>query len=175
MSLRLLNRDLGLSHGTINQRFGSKERLYYAAVDYGFGGLVAEMTDELERRPEPGDDLALVRESIRAFLVASARRPELVRLMQAEGLADSDRLHYIFETFIGPTLAGIEAAYDRLAEAGSVRPLSTRAWFFLIAHGAAAPYTLTALSRHFDVRDGPLDDAAHAEQMTDVIIAGLRT
>ena len=36
MSLRKLNSELGLSHGTISHRYGSKERLYYAAVDHGF-------------------------------------------------------------------------------------------------------------------------------------------
>src|SRR4051794_41003445 len=82
MSLRLLNRDLGLSHGTINQRFGSKEQLYNAAVDHGFGGLVGEITVELaRRRVATASDLDVARETIRAFLVGSARRPHLVRLM----------------------------------------------------------------------------------------------
>jgi len=44
----------------------------------------------------------------------------------------------------------------------------------LIAHGAAAPYTLTALSGRFDPQDGRLDDVAHAELMTDILMAGLR-
>jgi hypothetical protein len=44
----------------------------------------------------------------------------------------------------------------------------------LIAHGGAAPYALTALSGRFDPQDGPLDDVAHAELMTDILMAGLR-
>ena len=42
-SLRSLNAELGLSHGTINQRFGTKERLYLEAVDYGFQKLLQEV------------------------------------------------------------------------------------------------------------------------------------
>jgi hypothetical protein len=36
---------------------------------------------ELQQRAVPDDDLSRVREGIRAFLIASVRRPELVRLM----------------------------------------------------------------------------------------------
>ena len=81
MSLRTLNAEMGLSRGTINQRFGSKERLWYAAVDHEFRHLTDDLNAELQRRTVPDDDLARVREGIRAFLIASVRRPELVRLM----------------------------------------------------------------------------------------------
>jgi AcrR family transcriptional regulator len=176
MSLRLLNRDLGLSHGTISQRFGSKEQLYSAALDHGFGGLVGEITVELaRRRVAPANDLDVVRETIRAFLVGSARRPHLVRLMNQEGLQQSPRLDYIFDTIIGPTFSELLDPLERLAKAGKIRPVPARAIFFLLTHGAAAPYTLRALSEHFDGYDGPLDDVAHADLMTELLLAALRT
>ena len=159
MSLRKLNSELGLSHGTISHRYGSKERLFYAAVG---------------RRPPAADELAQVRERFRAFLVVSARRPELVRLMNQEGLHASDRLNYIFDNYIQPALADTIATLERLASAGVLRPVPARAWFFLLTHGAAAPYTLTALSARFDPVDGPLDELAHAELITDVTINALR-
>lgn len=175
MSLRLLNCDLGLSSGTINQRFGSKERLYYAAIDHGFGGLIAAVTAELtRRRSATATDLDVVRETIRAFLIGSARRPYLVRLMNREGVQSSARLDHIFETIIAPTLSGLLEALGRLADAGELRPVPARAIFFLLTHGAAAPYTLRALSNHFDVYDGQLDDIAHAELMTELLLAALR-
>ena len=61
MSLRSLNAQLGLSHGTISQRFGTKERLYFAAIDLGFATFVADI-DERRRHllaaTDPDDDLA---------------------------------------------------------------------------------------------------------------------
>jgi AcrR family transcriptional regulator len=51
MSLRSLNTELGLSHGTINQRFRSKKRLYYAAIDHGFATFLAEIAAERAQRP----------------------------------------------------------------------------------------------------------------------------
>ena len=75
MSLRTLNAEMGLSRGTINQRFGSKEQLWYAAVDHEFRQLIEDLNAELQQRMVPDDDLSRLREGIRAFLLASVRRP----------------------------------------------------------------------------------------------------
>ena len=173
MSLRTLNADMGLSRGTINQRFGSKEQLWYAAVDHEFRHLIDDLNAELQQRTMPDDDLSRLREGIRAFLVASARRPELVRLMNQEGLHSTGRLDYIVSTFTLPTLIPALRALNRLADAGVVRRVPARTLLFLIAHGAAAPFTLGPLSDRFNPIDGPLDAVAHVELVTDIIVSGL--
>ena len=133
------------------------------------------LADEKPATPCLVVDLDVVRETIRAFLVGSARRPHLVRLMNQEGLQQSPRLDYIFDTIIGPTFSELLDPLERLAKAGKIRPVPARAIFFLLTHGAAAPYTLRALSEHFDGYDGPLDDVAHADLMTELLLAALRT
>ena len=173
MSLRALNTDLGLSNGTINQRFGSKQQLYTAAIDHGFATFRADVAAELERRGSPRDELAELRETIRAFLVVAAGRPEMGRLMNTEGLHPTDRLAYFERTVLVPAFAPVDALLTRLEAAGRIHPTPTRLLFFLIAHGAEAPYTLTALSDAFDQFDGPLDAMAHAEAVTDVIVRGI--
>jgi AcrR family transcriptional regulator len=172
MSLRTLNSELGLSRGTINQRFGSKERLWYAAVDHGFHALINDVNTELRRRKTPGDDRSQLREFIRSFLVASAGRPELVKLMNQEGLHSTARLNHIVSSFVFPAMQQPLQALDRMAKAGLARPVPARVVMFLIAHGAAAPFTLDALSARFDPIDGPLDASAHVELVTDIILAG---
>jgi hypothetical protein len=54
------------------------------------------------------------------------------------------------DTYSQPALGDTLATLERLASAGVLRPVPARAWFFLPTHGAAAPYTLTALSARFD-------------------------
>jgi AcrR family transcriptional regulator len=174
MSLRTLNANMGLSRGTINQRFRSKEQLWYAAVDHEFRHLIDDLNVELQQRTSPDDDLSRLREGIRAFLVASARRPELVRLMNLEGLHSTSRLDHIVSTFTLPALTPALRALDRLADAGVVRRLPARTLLFLIAHGAAAPFTLGPLSDRFDPIDGRLDAVTHVELVTDIIVSGLR-
>ena len=62
----------------------------------------------------------------------------------------TERLAYIYDTYIQPALAPIERLLDHLADRGRTRPISLRAFHFLIAHGGAAPFTLVPLARHFD-------------------------
>ncbi len=174
MSLRTLNADMGLSRGTINQRFRSKEQLWYAAVDHEFRHLIDELNAELQQRTIPDDDLSRLREGIRAFLVVSARHPDLVRLMNQEGLHSTRRLDHIVSTFTLPTLTPALRALNRLADSGIMRRVPARTLLFLIAHGAAAPFTLGPLSDRFDPIDGPIDAALHVELVTDIIVSGLR-
>lgn len=174
MSLRSLNTELGLAHGTINQRFKSKEQLYFAAVDHGFATFIAEIERVQAQRPRPTNGLDQLTEMVRAFLIAASARPELGRLMNSEGLQRSDRLDHIVQTVLEPSFMPFARTLRRLVDDGVIHPVSARALFFLVAHGAEAPYTLTALSDAFDEHDGPLDPIAHAEAMTAFIVRGLR-
>lgn len=172
MSVRTLATDLGLSHGALNRRFGSKRELFDAALVFGFDRFFAEIAEELSTRPI-ADDLATLRETMRAFLVVAARRPEFGRLMNQEGLMSSDRFDFFVELVLRPAMETMAAVVDRLVASGTIHPISLRALFFLIAHGAAAPFTLTALSAAFDEVDGPLDLDTHVEGTVHLIMRGL--
>ncbi|MGA2836612.1 MAG: TetR/AcrR family transcriptional regulator [Acidimicrobiales bacterium] len=176
MSLRSLNAGLGLSHGTISQRFGTKERLYLAAVDRGFAVLMEDI--DSRRRHfldviDPADDLADLRATIRSFLGAAQLRPELGRLMNQEGPRATVRLRHLVESAVEPMMETIGAIFLRLRADGRIRPVSARGLFFLVTQGAESPYTLSALSGAFDPFDGPLDPERHADEMTDVIMRGI--
>jgi AcrR family transcriptional regulator len=173
MSVRALNIELGLSHGTVNQRFQSKGHLFRAAIDHGFATFLADIAEERARRPPTTDELDDLYENLRAFLHATIRRPELGRLMNQEGLHHSDRLEYIVSTVLEPGFGPLAASIQRLVSADRILPVTTRALFFLVAHGAEAPFTLTALSAAFDRDDGPLDPAAHADAMAALLIRAI--
>jgi len=174
MSVRALNTELGLSHGTVNQRFVSKDQLFRAAIDHGFATFLADIATERAKRPASTDELDELHENIRAFLIATIRRPELGRLMNQEGLHQSDRLDYIVRTVLDPGFGPFGTSVRRLVAAGRIHPVTTRAVFFLVAHGAEAPFTLTALSAAFDPDDGPLDPEAHADDMAALLIRSIR-
>ena len=171
MSIRSLGRDLGLSHGALNQRFGSKDKLFYAAVDHGFGGLADAMAQHTLRWPT-ATGLDALRNGIRAFLLASAERPQIVRLMNTLGIAASERLDYVFEHHISPLVEPLRQA-ALTSEPTAFARISTRELFFLVAHGAAAAFSLQALSYHFDDTDGRLDPEHYAEHMAEVLLRSL--
>ena len=174
VAVRTLNRELGVSHNLIHQRFGSKLGLWYAAVDRAFGRQVTELATTFD--PTLADPLDQLNHAIRRFVHYSAEHPELLGLMNIEARVDSERLDYIYDNYVAPALAPLRQLLDHLRKEGRVRPISIRALFFLIAHGAAAPFTLAPLARHFDDTD-PLDPDQVAEQAAltaDVITNGLR-
>jgi AcrR family transcriptional regulator len=174
VSVRTLNRELGVSHNLIHQRFGSKQGLWYAAVDRAFSQQITELATAFD--PTLDDPLDQLNHAIRRFVRYSAERPELLGLMNIEGRIESERLDYIYDNYVAPALAPLGRLLDHLQKNGRIRPISLRALFFLIAHGAAAPFTLVALSRLFDNTD-PIDPPQVAEQAAvtaDVITGGLR-
>jgi len=174
VSIRTLSQDLGVSHNTIPQRFGSKERLWHAAVDWGFGNLVADLAPVAgENPPDPLDELHA---GIRRFVEHSAAHPELHALMNIEGATDSHRLDYIFDNYVAPATEPLREALERLVAAGRIRPIPLRTLHFLITSGGAAPFSLAPLARRFDPAD-PLDGEhvrGHARLVADIITAGLR-
>jgi TetR/AcrR family transcriptional regulator len=172
--VRTLNRELGVSHNLIHQRFGSKQGLWYAAVDRAFSQQVTQLATAFD--PTLSDPLDQLNFAIRRFVSYSAERPELLGLMNIEARVESERLDYIYDNYIAPALAPLGHLLDHLRDQGRIRPISLRALFFLIAHGAAAPFTLAPLARRFDNTD-PLDPdqvAEHAALTADVITSGLR-
>jgi AcrR family transcriptional regulator len=171
--LRTLNRELGGSHNLLNGRFGSKEALWYATIDWAFEPLAMRLATAFD--PTLTDPLEQLRITMRTFLLYSAERPELLGLMNIEGRQDTERLAYMHNTYIGPSLAPVNRLLEHLSDSGRTRPVTLRTLHFLLAHGAAAPFTLGPLARHFDDTD-PLDPAeieAHIELATDLLIRGL--
>src|ERR1700716_907373 len=172
--VRTLNRELGVSHNLIHQRFGSKQGLWYAAVDRAFSQQITQLATAFD--PTLTDPLDQLNHAIRRFVRYSAERPELLGLMNIEARVDSERLDYIYDNYVAPALAPLGRLLDHLHKHGRIRPISLRVLFFLIAHGAAAPFTLAPLARHFDNTD-PLDPNQVAKQAAltaDVITSGLR-
>jgi AcrR family transcriptional regulator len=160
-------------HNLLTGRFGSKEALWYATVDWAFQPLVLRLATAFD--PTVSDPVEQLRITIRAFLLYSAQRPELLGLMSIEGRQDTDRLSYVYNTYVQPALQPVGRLLDHLADIGRIRRVPLRTFFFLLVHGAAAPFTLAPLARHFDTAD-PLAAAhveSHADLAADLLIRAL--
>ena len=172
VSVRSLCKELGVSHSWAHQRFGSKDGLWYAAVDHGFGRQIAVVAFD----PTLSDPLEQLEQAIRQFLQYSATHPELALIMNAEGAQESERLDYIYEHYIGPPLAPLDRLLRHLIAEGRVRPVSMRTVFLLLGHGATALFGLVPLARRLDPRDpsSPKNIAEHIEAVTRILADGLR-
>ncbi|MFC4532968.1 TetR/AcrR family transcriptional regulator [Sphaerisporangium dianthi] len=174
-SVAALNRELGVSHNLVHQRFGSKEKLWYATVDWAFGEVAAQLLPELD--DTAGGPLEQTRRIIRRFVLVHAARPEILRLVTVEGIADSPRLDYLYDHHVAPLLAALTRPLGRLADEGVIAPVSARTLHFLIAHGGAAPFSLPALARRIGPGDPMAAEAVaeHADIVADLILAGLQS
>ena len=174
MSVREVSRALAVSHNFLPQRFGSKERLWYAAVDYGFSELAQHLARLLQEAPD--DDLARLRAMVVGFVEANAARPALLRIINQEAVAPGPRLDHLFATYIRPVQEASEALLADLLRAGRVRTESTMLVYFLMTHGAGGPLALPALAERFGEPVDPADvDAVRrwAESAVDVLFEGL--
>lgn len=181
-SVRTLNKELGLSHNSIQQRFGTKEQLWRRVVDHAFGSMVAKLVEPAAGEPvesgeavESDDGMALLYGMLHRFISVSIDHPLHLALMTREATRRSERLDYIFDTYVGPALVPLQVVLDQLRSTGQIRPVPLRTVFMLVAHGAIAPYSLVGLSERFDDYDGTFDPVEHADAVTHLIVSGLRT
>jgi AcrR family transcriptional regulator len=174
VSVRTLNQELGVSHSLISQRFGSKDDLWYAAVDHGFGRIIRHMADVFD--PTISDPLEQLRGWIHRYLLFSADHPELLGLMSIEGRQDTPRLRYVYEHYIGPAMGRVGDLLEHLADNGRIRRMPLRTFHMLVVHGGASAYTLVPLAERFDHRSPLTRPAikANADLVTEFVIAGLR-
>ena len=173
-SAAALNRELGVSHNLIHQRFGSKEDLWYAAVDWAFG----EIEDEITIDPQLADSdlMEALRRGLIQLLEVHARHPEILRMVTVEGAHPGPRLTYLFDAHIHPLYARLTTPLKTLVDRGVLTDVDVRSLHFLVAHGATSPFSLAPLATMLEPVD-PLDPTAvrrHAEFVADLVVAGLR-
>lgn len=174
-SVRELARHLGVSHNLLPQRFGSKERLWYAAVDHGFGTLGIDLLPVFDGSFP--DDLARLRAWMIRFVEANAARPALLRIINREAVSPGPRLDYLFDRYIDPVRQAGEAFLTDLHERAMVSTTSVGLVYFLMTHGAGGPTAFPALAARFGDTVPPDDPDAirrHAEEAVDLLFDGLR-
>ncbi len=180
-SVGALNRELGVSHNLMHRRFGSKEALWYATVDWAFGQIASEigaseMGAEEPFPVEPEEPEKIARHTVRRFLEVHARHPEILRLVAMEGATASPRLTYLYEAHVQPLYARLTAPLKPLVDSGVLSDVDVRSLHFLVSHGGTAPFSLVPFARMINPVD-PLDPEAirrHAEFVADMVVAGLR-
>ncbi len=174
-SVRDLCRRLGVSHNLIHQRFGTKDQLWYAAVDLGFGTLAARLAEAVAAE-DHADDLSRLRAVLVRFVEVTARSPALMRVVNQEGVTPGPRLDHIYDRYIEPAMGLVEAIFDRLADDGRMHPVPRSVFYFLVATGAAGPMTWPALAARFadaPATRRPADLRAYAEGVVDLVLGGM--
>lgn len=144
-SVREIARRLKVSHNLIPQRFGSKEALWYAAVDHGFGRLEKDLLRAAQSLGK--DELSVLRGLILSFIEINALHPSLLQIINQEASQPGPRLDYLFRTYIKPVRDFGDSWLTRLADEGRINPVSVTLLYFLMTHGAGGLFALPALTK----------------------------
>ncbi len=135
-STRQIAARVGVNHGLIPYYFGTKQKLWQAAVDHAFGDMQAEIDAVL------GDDAELdararAAQMIRAHVRHVARQPDFVRLMFEEGKRRGERMRWIVDRHVRPLYESIAELISEVlggdADPAGVPPVH----YFYVMAGAA--------------------------------------
>jgi AcrR family transcriptional regulator len=164
VSVRQLNARLGMGHTFIHDRYGSKEEFWKAVVR----SAIHQVTLEVGAVHQPSDDdLTQLIAAVRAFHLASARRPHLTRVIDYEAGIDSPRLAYLYE-LMGPLNEAGRPQFERLVKQGKVRDIPWYLFHFAVTKPLAM-YSQEPLARLF----GRPDDADDLALLSTLVLSGL--
>jgi AcrR family transcriptional regulator len=174
-SMRDVCRELGLSHNYVYKQYGSKEALWYAAVDHGFGSLLEIFVDVVTTTE--GDEMDRLRAVLVRFVEVCAGSPALLQVISNEATAGGPRLDFISRAYIMPSMRLVDSLLRAIQRDASVRPIPRGMFYFLFAHGAGGPFALPALAARFGDTADPSDPRAvhaYAHEVVDFLLAGLQ-
>ncbi|MDQ1702266.1 MAG: TetR/AcrR family transcriptional regulator [Frankiaceae bacterium] len=172
-SVRELSRQLQVSHALLTGRFGSKEGLWFAAMEHA---LADSERSWLRLADAPDlDDLDALRRAIVRQVEFSAEHPQVLRIMSHEGAIDSPRIRFVVDRFVNLLRPFVEDRLDRLVAAGRIRPVPYATLHYLVVQGGGAMFASPIESALLGAAQPPRpgDIRRHAEAVADVIVAGL--
>lgn len=116
-TVRELARRLDASHNFINDRYGSKENFWRAAVDFALRDAQPALNQLLT---ECRDDDERLRKVVVQLYRLAANASGLNRLMSDESTRDSSRLDYLHQRFVKPFWDSIEPTVNSLMATGRI-------------------------------------------------------
>jgi TetR/AcrR family transcriptional regulator len=172
VSVRELNRQIGVSHNLVHHYFGSKDALWRAAIDYGLTRVNEAW--RLEDLGPDADPVEKMKVGLRRFLEVTARSPSVQRIMEYEAAVGGPRLDYIAERYILPYLSPRLGRFEETT-AIEKRELHLPSLALLIATGTTAFFTQAALARKIGGPDPFSEEGIerHIRTMTTVLFYGV--
>lgn len=115
----------GLTQSMVHYHFGTKDKLWKAAVEHIMhvrGGMFSLNLEDLR----DVDPLARLKIMVRRFVSTNAAYPDLTRILIHEGMRDSPRLKWLAKRYMVRGYETFNAAIEAAAGSGAVRQLPAR-------------------------------------------------
>ncbi len=134
----------GLTQSMVHYHFGTKEKLWKAAVEHIMhvrGGKFSLNMEDLR----DVDPLARLKIMVRRFISANAAEPDLTRILIHEGMNDSPRLKWIAKRYMIGGYKAFRDAIEAAVGSGAVRRLPVRDVTNIIVGACVLTFTISRL------------------------------
>lgn len=155
--------------GLTRYYFGSKAALWIAAMNHLSECFVTELS--AANTFEDGSKAEALKALIKAFVIASARWPQVSRVIVFDGDKSDARGEFIKNQLVAPFYHLLSELIEAAKAEGAIPSVSTRTIFFMITHGGSFPMALPALTNAFpgDDIESETGLTAHADAIVDLI------
>ena len=115
----------GLTQSMVHYHFGTKDKLWKAAVEHIMQVRGSMFSLNLEDLRDV-DPLARLKIMVRRFVSTNAAHPDLTRILIHEGMRDSPRLKWLAKRYMARGYETFNAAIEAAVGSGAVRRLPAR-------------------------------------------------
>lgn len=124
VSLRALAGECQVSDSLLTHHFGSKQQLWYEAVDSVYAPIYARLMSLLDTLAPSRDAATTLQTNLPQALKLMAAHPVAISFLFREGEGDDERGEYIRATYIRPYLARIDGLFRQAQDDGHFRRIS---------------------------------------------------
>lgn len=169
VSLSHIAEKVGADKGLSRYYFGSKEALWVAAMTHLASCFASALNKSLDANNET--ETEAMKSLIRAFISASAKWPQVSRVIVHDGAKHSERSEFLQNRFILPFYTALKGLITGAKSEGTLPNISDRTIFFMITHGASFPMALPILTNAIEGGDIESPDALkeHSEAVIELL------
>jgi TetR/AcrR family transcriptional regulator len=164
----------GLTQSMVHYHFGTKEKLWRAAVEHLMQARGKMFSLNMEDLRDV-DDLARLKIMLRRFISANASDPELTRILIHEGMNDSPRLKWLARRYMVRGYDAFNGAIEAAIKSGAVRRLPVRDVTNIIVGACVLTFTLSRLLKEVygELPTTPQAVSSLSDTLLDVLFKGL--
>lgn len=142
-STRAVAERADVTHTLVLYHFQSKDNLWVATLESALEEYGTGIRKTLEAAPDTAARVALAN-FIEQFVRMSANKPQIHRILTAEGNQGTDRLNWIIDRFVRWHYTAIRDLIRRGQAEGTVRECDPARLYYLIIGTGGTPFTLAA-------------------------------
>ncbi len=173
-SVRELARTAGISHSLAHHYYDTKQDLWKACIDRGFGYLQKEMASTIQLASRDTNLEGSIHSTIVSYVNLSERFSDYLLILLQEASHGGERLDYIITNYFAQFNQLARHFYQQTVDAGLLRPIPWETLFTVIMLGGPARYALEPLMEVLTEQQGKTPhENHHGHHVAELILKGL--